>query len=347
MKVGKANYNQGNFTKKKYFKIKDGQQVYRILPPLGKLADAGKWSAYHRVEFGYVNSQKKMKPFLSTRVINRDRMVEVESEAYLRREAFKAAVLAAKDAGNIDQAKEIGKDLRKYNQSARHYYNVMTLDGEIGQLNVPNTCHKMIKALFLELELSGVDATGVESGRFVVINRSGTGLDTIYSVKEYKEKQTVDINGVATEVDVAVPHVLTEAILGRLANEASELSELFPTITSEQEKQIVDGDKTNNFAAIDEIFGLYKSNDDKDKSPTTAPAPTATAEPVATQAAPVNEVPVTAEVITADTIAAKIDTPVAKPVATPVAQKEAVTTTAPTADAESMSDDEFLASLGM
>ncbi len=343
MKVGKANYSQGNYVKKKYFKIKDGQQVYRILPPLGKLADAGKWSAYHRVEFGYVNSQKKMKPFLSTRVINRDRMVEVESEAFLRREAFKAAALAAKDAGNIDEAKEIGKDLRKFNQSARHYYNVMSLDGEIGQLNVPNTCHKMIKALFLELELAGVDATGVESGRFVVINRSGTGLDTVYSVKEYKEKQTVDINGVATEVDVAVPHVLTEAILGRLAAEASELLELFPTITSEQEKQIVDGDKAGDFTAIDEIFGLRKASDSTEAPKTAEPVAQTAPAPVATTAQP--EI-----AITADTIAAQIDTPAPAAVEKPAAKVETPAPTAeaaPAADTDGMSDDEFLASLGM
>ena len=49
MKIGKPKYGNG----KKIFKIKDGDNVYRILPPLGKLADAGKWSVYQKVEWGY------------------------------------------------------------------------------------------------------------------------------------------------------------------------------------------------------------------------------------------------------------------------------------------------------
>ena len=38
MKIGKAKYGAG---KKTYFKLKDGDQTFRILPPLGDLADDG------------------------------------------------------------------------------------------------------------------------------------------------------------------------------------------------------------------------------------------------------------------------------------------------------------------
>ena len=78
VKLGKPKYEQGT---KNYFSFKKGQDMFilRILPPMGELADEGKWSVYHRVEFGYAGTDGKMKPFLSPRVVNYDKMVEVES----------------------------------------------------------------------------------------------------------------------------------------------------------------------------------------------------------------------------------------------------------------------------
>ncbi|MHA1675946.1 MAG: hypothetical protein ACTSU6_02095, partial [Candidatus Njordarchaeales archaeon] len=81
MKVGKTKYGGG----KKVFKLKDGDNVYRILPPLGKLADAGRYSQYYRVEWGYKNSKGQNRPFQDCRVVNRsNNMVEVESPSHLK-----------------------------------------------------------------------------------------------------------------------------------------------------------------------------------------------------------------------------------------------------------------------
>jgi hypothetical protein len=117
MKLGKPKYEQSN---KNYFAFKKDQNTFilRVLPPMGELADAGKWSVYHRVEFGYKTSDGKLKPFLSPRVVNFNGMVEVESEAHKRREGLKAQAEQAKQSGDTATEERCKNLLRQYNQDA-------------------------------------------------------------------------------------------------------------------------------------------------------------------------------------------------------------------------------------
>ena len=67
MKLGQAKYG-GEYVKKNNYKLKDGEQVYRILPPMGELAEQGRWSVFYNVHFGYKNSEGKLRPFQSPEV---------------------------------------------------------------------------------------------------------------------------------------------------------------------------------------------------------------------------------------------------------------------------------------
>ena len=64
MKLGKPKHEQNT---KNYFAFRKDQNTFtlRILPPMGELAESGKWSVYHRVEFGHTGTDGRMKPFLS------------------------------------------------------------------------------------------------------------------------------------------------------------------------------------------------------------------------------------------------------------------------------------------
>ena len=80
MELGKANYGTG----KEIFKIMDGDNIYRILPPMGKLAKSGKWNQYYRVEWGFKNSAGKNRTFQDVRVVNfQTQMVELMGQIYL------------------------------------------------------------------------------------------------------------------------------------------------------------------------------------------------------------------------------------------------------------------------
>lgn len=260
IKIGKAKHgNSQQSTLKNYFKLKDGDNVYRILPPIGELADSGKWSAYLSVHYGYKNSEGKLKPFQSTEVVNRKtKMIEVPDAASDRLKNLKLQLDTAKAAGDTKKVKILSEMLEQYNLDKKHYMNVMTLDGKIGILKIPHKAKLALDIAIKGLESEGVDPISVEDGRFFKFSRSGSGLDTVHQVSIYKEK--IKVEGVGN-VEKELVHSLTDAMINRLSSEASlNLTKLAPIITPAQVEAIVKGDIQKDFTAIDSIFPKSSRN---------------------------------------------------------------------------------------
>ena len=253
MKLGSPKYEQ---SKKNYFSFKKNQNTFilRVLPPMGNLADAGKWSIYHRVEFGYTGTDGKLRPFLSPRVVNYGGMVEVESEAHKRREMIKEQQAQAKRAGNSALVEQCTKMLQKYNQDAKHHMNVIDLQGNIGLFKIGHKGFQALKAEVDRLRSEGVDPIGVDNGRFFVFGRSGTGRDTLYTVNEYKQKQEIATPSGKVTAMVDFPHSINDSVMTKLSTDAFELDKIYPTVTPEEERRIVH----EGAAAVDEILGNKK-----------------------------------------------------------------------------------------
>ena len=337
--LGKASYGQR--AQKNYFKIKDGDNAFRILPPMFGYASEGIWSKYWAVEYGYKNSLGKMTPFADVRVVNRKtKMVEVESPAYLLRQELRAdldkAVEDLKAGKGSKEAVQEAKDMtERFNMDAKYYVNAIDLQGNIGLLKMGKNCMDFLKGELKRLEGLGIDPLSVENGRFFNFKRSGLGRDTKYQVVEYKQKKVVMVEGQQMEVDVPFQHVLTEDIINRLEKEAFDLSKLFKIITVEQCQDLVD----NGPIAADRVF----------------PATTA---PVAAQAAPVEPEEEEIEEEVRVTVKPAQDLGFAKPEvkesrapAAPTAQAVAVplvsVTKAPPAKDMAKENEDYLRSLGI
>lgn len=289
MELGKAKYGTG----KTVFKIQDGDNVYRILPPMGKLAKAGKWYEYYRVEWGYKNSAGKNRPFQDVRKVNfQNKMVEVESDAHLKREALKAEkeslvkALRAnpQDGASLARVKEVTEEIKRYNLDAKYYLNAIDLQGKIGLLKVGSRAYKALKTQIDELRKKGVDPISIDNGRFFNFNRSnatGNFNDTQYQVTVYQENVQV-----GTEVyQKAKVHVIDQSIIDRLADEAFELSGMYPSISAAQVSEIV----KSGSAAVDRILGAGNEtaqDDDGGDEETTSSAPVQQATQQTVQAAP-------------------------------------------------------------
>lgn len=252
MKLGKPKHEQNT---KNYFAFRKDQNTFtlRILPPMGELAESGKWSVYHRVEFGHTGTDGRMKPFLSPRVVNYDGMVEVESQSHVRREQLKTKMEAAKASGDLATQEECNTLLRKYNQDAKHYMNAVDLQGNVGLFKIGHRGYQALKAEIDRIrKTDGVEPVGIENGRFFVFSRSGKGRDTVYTVQEYKQKQEmIGPNGDKIVADVTFNHSVDEKLLNKLETDAFELNKVYPTVTAEQEARIVNEGAT----AVDEILG--------------------------------------------------------------------------------------------
>lgn len=266
MELGKAKYSS---EKKEVFKIKDGDNVFRVLPPMGKLAKAGVYSRYYRVVWGYKDTKGSNRPFVSPRVQNfQTKMIDVDCAAFNRSEKLKTlkddAIKQAKDFAKKGQPlpealKEKIEDLKdqvkRFNIDSKNHMNAMDPQGKIGLLKLAGRGFTALKQVFKDLESKGVDATGVEGGRFMVINRTGSALDTAYAVREYKEQVQTAEYGL---VEKPVPHSLTPAIISRLEAEAFQLDEIYPTPSSKQVQLIVEAferSEAEGAKVLEEILG--------------------------------------------------------------------------------------------
>jgi hypothetical protein len=348
VKIGGA--DGGGYVKKKTFKIKDGDNVFRILPSLGfgGKEPNGRAFQFWNVHFGYKNAEGKARPFQSPEVKNREtKMIEKADAAKQRIETLKSGLEKAKEAKDKATydvlAPLVSGQKPMYNLDNNHHCNAINATGEIGVLKLRHRAKLVLDAVIKTLRAKGIEPLGADNGRFFVINRTGTGLETTFTVTVLKRSVTID--GQDFEQDVV--HKLTPEIIARLEAEAGDLSNLYKKPSSEEVALIVKNTdlKTGKCAIIDDVL---KGNTDAEVSddgsegeeePTTtqaaAAAPTTTAQPAAQVTTPA-----------ATTTSAPTTQSLSQPA--PAANVKVGVTEAPkpAENYAEMSDDDFLKSLG-
>jgi hypothetical protein len=295
----------GGYTKKKTFKIKDGRNCYRIFPSLGFNGKApdGRPFKFFNVHFGYKNAEGKMRVFQSPEVKNREtKMIEKNDPAKERIEKLKKALEEAKEAKNkamFDRlAPLVSGQKPLYNLDNNHHCIAINENGEIGFLKLRHKCKLQLEIEIKKLRAKGIEPLGADSGRFFVIDRSGSGLETTFSVSV--KKKTITVDGVG-EVEQDIVHQLTPEILSRLEAEAGDLDTLYVRPTSEEVARIVNESelstgKSPNIDAIlkgkpaAQVEETYEGEDEPQAEPAQQAAAvttttTTTVAPAATQAA--------------------------------------------------------------
>lgn len=337
-KIGKAKYGS-EFVQRKYFKLKDGESTFRILPPLGDLAESGKWSMFYSVHYGYRSTDKKLKPFISPLVKNRKSgMVEVPDAALERIENLKSAYAAAKEANDIKRMESLKELLENYNLDNNHYMNVIDEQGNIGVLKIRHRAKLALDATIKRLRDQDIDPLSIDNGRYFIFRRSGTGPETIFQVDVKSERKKVEGLG---NVNVEIVHALTEDLIERLGKEAAELDKLFKRPSSEEVERIVKSSdlKTGVSPVVDELFSVKKQAAESSESEEGFEEEGAD-ESDTTVESKSNSSASTSSPKTAET--AKASTPKAESLSTP--PPSAKTTAQQVSE---MSDEDFLKSLGL
>jgi hypothetical protein len=255
MKIGKSKYGS-DFVPTKYWKLKDGESTFRILPPLGDLADDGIWSLFYKVHYGYRNSQGRMRVFQSClETDRRSKMVTVPDAAVERIERLKMELEKAKSSGNRGAIEKFKQLLQQYNLDNNHYVNAIDTQGNIGVLKLRHRAKQALDAAIKKLNAQDIDPLGPDEGRFFTFTRTGTGLDTTFQVAVAQESLNLENVGL---VKRDLVHKLTPEIIGRLGKEARELHKLFKKLTSEEIGLIVkESDlETGKSPAVDRLFDV-------------------------------------------------------------------------------------------
>lgn len=320
------------YKKKNHFKMKDGDLVARIVPPMTKFTSNPKgWIRYHSIHLGYKNSEGKMRGFESPLVKNNNtKMVEVADPALDRFNDLKAKLEKAKEEGNgplVAKLNTLVGYKGVYSVNNYHHMNVILLDGSIGELAIRYKAKLALDVEIKRLEAQSIDPLSEEDGRFFVFHRDGMSRDTNFTVSVYRDKD-----------DKQVSHAITPELWNRLENEAFDLeNEITNKLTADEVAQIVaESDLLSGKSpAVNRLIdSKYKKNntttesnnsddelDDGDATMASAPAQAPTPTPAPKAAAPA---------------------------AAPKAVSTAKTVTTPaTTTVEEMSDDEFFETIGV
>jgi hypothetical protein len=331
--IGKA--REGGLLK--YFKIVDGDNVYRILPPLGVLSQLGVWSRYYPLAWGYKDSSGKMIPFVDPSVRNRTNgMYDQMSAALERNITLKSRKDQLKEGGaSEEQVGQMIELIKQFNIENKNYMFAVNVKGEIGVLKLGVTCYKALTGdrqtddPGLLNKLGTNNPTTSLTGAFINFHRSGRGFNTQYTVGPYFEPKA----------DGSFVHRLhtiddnVKALLDSIGVDKLNLDTLYPYPSLEEVARIVsEGSK-----AVDEILGKSKSSNASSETPPDNSLTATTTVPLQ-KAGENTEVAVQPTEVAAATPEVKVEVAKAEATAAPSASTQPFAT---------MSNEDFLKSMGV
>lgn len=273
--------------------IKEGDNIWRYLPPMHSLAESGDWSNYHCIHYGRKvpnpSDPEKLisKPYRCAEVYDRMskaviqecpecmQVREKEKERDAKREELTKKYKAqGKSDREIDELldtalKSLNDWIQRYQVDRKHYINVMSPDGKIFKVLKVNHKYNMagIKKLFSDLRDENIEPLELDQGVLVNIQRTGKGRSAVDNVKAVTRKVDVEVNGVKKRYDEIVIRPLTEEEADRALKECRDLAEVggIP-LTLEQVQELVDssGDPEEIQKLFDKFAG--KKSDSSKKS---------------------------------------------------------------------------------
>lgn len=374
MGFAKPNYtSETTFAKR--IKLQDGDNIFRIIPPIKSCEGAGKWWAYGQQHFGYSKPNPKpggndipapwacseSKDRRTGMIVNECpecRLIRSQKELLADREA-QAKVNKLSEADTEALVAPIKAWLSSHNLDKKYYVNVKTSAGEFGMLPLPYSAWNDLKARIEEARIEGLDPIEADSGLWFCVKRTGKGFGTEYTAHFVTDVITLD-GGIKATVKRKAP--LSEQDYEKALKECGDLEyDCVTRITPEQQVALV-----NCGGAPEDVARILGVGTRRERSPSAskpvapppaAPAPVAPVAP-APPVAPAKPVPAPVAAPAAPEVdaeeeallkalaarrAAKAAAPAPVAPAPPVAPVAPPATTPASQDVTNMDDDAFLA----
>ncbi len=159
------------FEKTNYFTFKNGDNVYRIMPPMFSALESGHWSVHYAKHFGYFNENGKQVNFVCLReydnagggltqdcpfCLDQEKKKKTMEKLAVDVNDVQNKLHEAKVSGNADEAARYEQLLDEtkmewqrakslYNpRNARFWVNAMNKNGEFGLLPLPKTVYEAL-----------------------------------------------------------------------------------------------------------------------------------------------------------------------------------------------------------
>lgn len=228
----------------KRHKVKDGHNVFRILPPFGEASNGYPYRKW-QIIWGLVDPESgRARPFASSMTSEkRCPVTEYVNELKKRADTLEAQ-LKASGAGKDDVTARL-KDLRELinNLSPKtvYIYNAADKAGEVGLLELKSTAHKAMKEKMNQYiqdynqDPTSLNSADDDSGVWFDITRQGLGRDTEYDVLKCQSRVK---NGAALSfVDDRSP--LPDSIVENYDNLAYDLTSVYQVKTFDELTEIL------------------------------------------------------------------------------------------------------------
>jgi len=218
----------------KRHKVKDGNNIFRILPPFGENSNGYPYRKW-QIIWGLKNPEDgRMRPYASSLTSEkRCPVAEYTKELKDKYEVLKAKLQAAgKSEDDIkEQLGALQKLAMDLSPKTVYIYNAVDKSGEIGLLELKSTAHKKMKAEMLDyIQVYNQDPTSLngeddDSGVWFNVTRSGLGRDTTYDVKKCQNRVKNPTTGKLSFEDDRSP--LPDNVVSNFSSSAYDLSSVY------------------------------------------------------------------------------------------------------------------------
>lgn len=263
----------------KRHKVKDGHNIFRILPPFG---DSNGY-AYRKwqIIWGLADPETgRKRPYASS--MTSEKKCPVTEYVNLLTE--KANQMAAELAAKGNSKEDVAAQMKTFNQiisdlkpKTVYVYNAADKAGEVGLLELKSTAHKKIKTEMAQYvhdynqDPTSLQSEDDDSGLWFDVIRQGLGRDTSYDVKKYQVKQKDDKGRISFADDRSA---LPDSVVENYNNLAYDLASIYQTKSYEDLREILHANLPSLIELAPELdIGFFNGEEEEVQ----APAPKAAA----------------------------------------------------------------------
>ena len=231
----------------KRHKIKDGHNVFRILPPFGEKANGYPYRKWQLI-WGLVDPDSgRVRPFASSLMTEKRCPVYEYVQALKKKaEAIKAQMQAAGESEEDIRARlaSLNKIIVDLSPRTIYVYNAVDQSGEVGLLELKSTAHKKMKLEMASYindynqDPTSLNSSEDDSGVWFDIIRTGQGRETEYDVKRVTIKTKNPNTGKISFEDDRSP--LPDSVVENFHNLAYDLSSIYQVKTYDELASILE-----------------------------------------------------------------------------------------------------------
>jgi hypothetical protein len=200
MSTGKIKINMDSLKTRrewKRHKVKDGNNIFRILPPFGESSNGYPYRKW-QIIWGLQDPESgRSRPFASSMTSEkRCPITEYVGELKKKAEVLKSQLQAAGVSEEDQKARlqSLNSLISNMNPKTVYIYNAADRAGDVGLLELKSTAQKKMKALMTTYikdynqDPTSLNSEDTDSGVWFNITRTGEGRDTEYDVLKFQTK---------------------------------------------------------------------------------------------------------------------------------------------------------------